>query len=87
MNHFKGKQFQKDVIILAVSYYLRFNLSYRDAQEMLSDRGIKVCYSTIQRWVKEYGPVLYQLWKKKNKSVSSRWKMDETYIKIKGKYH
>jgi len=87
MNHFKGKQFQKDVIILAVSYYLRFNLSYRDVQELLSDRGIEVCYSTIQRWVKEYGPVLCQLWKKKNKSASSHWKMDETYIKIKGKYH
>ncbi|MDG4969832.1 IS6 family transposase, partial [Lactococcus lactis] len=52
MNHFKGKHFQKDFIIVAVSYYLRFNLSYRNIQELLSDRGINVCYSTIQRWVK-----------------------------------
>ena len=54
---------------------------------MLEDRGIRVCYSTIQRWVKEYSPVLYQIRKKKNKSTSSHWKMDETYIKIKGKWH
>ena len=40
MNHFKGKQFQKDVIIISVGYYLRYNLSYRDVQEMLYDRGM-----------------------------------------------
>ena len=82
MNHFKGKHFQKDVIIVAVSYYLRFNLSYCNIQELLSDRGINVCYSTIQRWVKEYGTVLYQLWKRK----TAHWKMDETYIKVKGQW-
>ncbi|MGC3748951.1 IS6 family transposase [Enterococcus faecalis] len=87
MNHFKGKQFQKDVIILAVGYYLRFNLSYREVQEILRDRGIEVCHTTIQRWVKEYGSLLYQEWKKHNKSAASHWKMDETYIKIKGKWH
>ena len=42
MNHFKGKQFQKDVIIVAVGYYLRYNLSYRDVQEILYNRGINV---------------------------------------------
>ena len=41
MNHFKGKQFQQDVIIVAVGYYLRYNLSYREVQELLYDRGIK----------------------------------------------
>ena len=43
MNYFKGKQFQKDVIIVAVGYYLRYNLSYREIQELLYDRGINVC--------------------------------------------
>lgn len=42
MNHFKGKQFQQDVIIVAVGYYLRYNLSYREVQELLYDRGINV---------------------------------------------
>ena len=42
MNHFKGKQFKKDFIIVAVGYYLRYNLSYREVQELLYDRGINV---------------------------------------------
>ncbi len=44
MNHFKGKQFKKDIIIVAVGYYLRYNLSYREVQELLYDRGINVCH-------------------------------------------
>ncbi|WP_420703822.1 hypothetical protein [Enterococcus faecalis] len=46
MDHFKGKQFQKDVIIVAVGYYLRYNLSYREVQEIFYDRGINVCHTT-----------------------------------------
>ena len=87
MNHFKGKQFQQDVIIVAVGYYLRYNLSYREVQELLYDRGINVCHTTIYRWVQEYSKILYHLWKKKNKQSFCSWKMDETYIKIKGRWH
>ena len=87
MNHFKGKQFKKDVIIVAVGYYLRYNLSYREVQELLYDRGINVCHTTIYRWVQEYSKVLYDLWKKKNRQSFYSWKMDETYIKIKEKWH
>ena len=87
MNHFKGKQFKEDVIIVAVGYYLRYNLSYREVQELLYDRGINVCHTTIYRWVQEYGKILYQIWKKKNRQSFYSWKMDETYIKIKGKWH
>ena len=86
MNYFKGKQFQKDVIIVAVGYYLRYNLSYREIQELLYDRGINVCDTTIYRWVQEYSKVLYHLWKKKNRQSFYSWKMDETYIKIKGRW-
>ena len=87
MNHFKGKQFKKDVIIVAVGYYLRYNLSYPEVQELLYDRGINVCHTTIYRWVQEYSKVLYYLWKKKNRQSFYSWKMDETYIKIKGRWH
>ena len=65
MNHFKGKQFQQDVIIVAVGYYLRYNLSYREVQELLYDRGINVCHTTIYRWVQEYSKIICFLWKKK----------------------
>lgn len=87
MNHFKVKQFQQDVIIVAVGYYLRYNLSYREVQELLYDRGINVCHTTIYRWVQEYSKILHHLWKKKNKQSFYSWKMDETYIKIKGRWH
>lgn len=87
INHFKGKQFQQDVIIVTVGYYLRYNLSYREVQEILYDRGINVSHTTIYRWVQEYGKLLYQIWKKKNKKSFYSWKMDEIYIKIKGKWH
>jgi putative transposase len=75
------------VIIISVGYYLRYNLSYRDVQEMLYDRGINVSHTTIYRWVQEYGKLIYQIWKKKNRQSFYSWKMDETYIKIKGKWH
>ena len=80
MNHFKGKQFQKNVIIVAVGYYLRYNLSYRDVQEILYERGIQVSHTTIYRWVQEYSKVLYQIWKRKNRQSLSSWKMDETFL-------
>lgn len=87
MTHFKGKQFIKDIIIVAVGYYLRYNLSYREVSEIMSDRGIHVCHTTVYRWVKEYSQVIYCLWKKRNRLAGDSWRMDETYIKVKGKWH
>ena len=87
MTHFKGKQFKKDIITVAVGYYLRYNLSYRAISEIMSDRGIIVCHTTIYRWVQEYSQIIYCIWKKKNKTVGDYWRMDETYIKVKGKWY
>ena len=77
MNPFKGKQFQEDVIIVAVGYYLRYNLSYREVQEILYDRGIEVCHTTIYRWVQEYGKLLYQIAVSQTKSI---WDMSTTPV-------
>ncbi|KGF76212.1 Mobile element protein [Lactococcus lactis] len=66
---------------------MRYNLSYREVQELLYDRGIDVCHPTIYRWVQEYSKILYQLWKKKNRQSFYSWKMDESYIKIKGRWY
>lgn len=87
MTQFKGKQFQEDIIMVAVGYYLMYHLSYREISEIMNDRGITVCHTTIYRWVQEYSQIIYCLWKKRNKSVGDSWRMDETYIKIKGKWH
>ncbi len=84
MNHFKGKQFKKDVIIVAVGYYLRYNLSYREVQELLYDRGINVCHTTIYRWVQEYSKVLYDLWKKKGSII---YGTDESELILQPHFH
>src|SRR5699024_5587004 len=86
MNYFRYKQFNKDVITVAVGYYLRYALSYRDISEILRERGVNVHHSTVYRWDQEYAPILYQIWKKKHKKAYYKWRIDETYIKIKGKW-
>ncbi|HDR8115891.1 TPA: IS6 family transposase [Bacillus cereus] len=86
MGYFKEKQFKKDIILVAVGYYCRFALSYRDVSEILKERGVSVHPTTIMRWVHEYGNLIYQMWKKKNKSAHHAWHLDETYIKVKGKW-
>ncbi|CUR63649.1 Mobile element protein [Leuconostoc inhae] len=77
MNHFKGRQFSRDIILVAVGYYFRFNLSYRDVVEILRDRGVSVHH---------YGPVFKVLWRKHRQSSSQSWRTDETYIKVKGRW-
>ena len=71
MGYFKGKQFKQDIILVAIGYYCRFSLSYRDVSELLRERGISVHPTTIMRWVHEYGDLIYQIWKKKiNRHIS-----------------
>ncbi|MEW9576720.1 IS6 family transposase [Bacillus toyonensis] len=86
MSYFKGKQFKKDIILVAVGYYCRFSLSYRDVSEILKERGVSIHPTTIMRWVHEYGNLVYHIWKKKNKSARLSWHLDETYIKVKGEW-
>ncbi|EOO24617.1 hypothetical protein IIU_06683 [Bacillus cereus VD133] len=71
MEYFKGKQLKKDIILVAVGYYCRLSLSYRDVSELLRERGISVHPTIIMRWVHEYRDFIYQIWKKKNKSAHS----------------
>ena len=85
MIDFKGKHFMKDVILLVVRWYLSYSLSYRDIEEMMLERGTKVDHSTLNRWVIEYAPLLENEFRKNHKKkTGSSWRMDETYIKIKG---
>ena len=66
---------------------MRYNLNYREVSEIMNDRGITVYHTTVYRLVQEYSQIMYCLWKKSNKSVGDSWRMDETYIKVKGKWH
>ncbi|WP_257154632.1 IS6 family transposase [Bacillus cereus] len=67
-------------------YYCRFSLSYRDISEIMKERGISFHPTTIMRWMYEYCNLIYQIWKKKNKSAHFSWHLDETYIKVKGEW-
>jgi putative transposase len=85
---FKGKHFIKDVILLVVRWYLSYSLSYRDIEEMMLERGTQVDHSTLNRWVVEYAPLLENEFRKNYKKKAGRsWRMDETYIKIRGVWH
>ena len=81
---FKGHCFPKVVILQAVYFKLRFSLSYRDVEELLSIRGVEVDHATIQRWVYKFTPLIEAGLKKRRKKVVNSWRMDETYIKVKG---
>jgi transposase-like protein len=86
MISFKGVHFPKDVILYAVYFYVRYGVSYRDLEEIMEERGIEVDHATLNRWVVRYSPLLATVAKSSKNPVATSWKMDETYIKIKGKW-
>jgi transposase, IS6 family len=83
---FKWRQFEPEVILLAVGWYLRFSLSYRDVEELLAERGIAVDHVTLWRWVQRYAPELERRLRKRLKATNDSWRVDETYIRVKGKW-
>jgi len=85
MISFKGRHFMKEIILMVVRWYVSYALSYRDIEELMLERGIPVDHSTLNRWVIFYAPLLEEEFRNKyKKKVGSSWRMDETYIKVKG---
>jgi transposase-like protein len=81
---FAGFRFPPEVIVVAVRWYLRFNLSYRDVEELLVERDVEVDHVTVYRWVQRYTPLLADAARFRRHSVGDRWHVDETYIKVNG---
>jgi putative transposase len=86
MLSFYGRHFPKAVILMAVRWYVAYALSYRDIEELMNERGVNVDHATIQRWVVKYSPELMKKARKVMKSSAESWRMDETYIKVKGEW-
>ena len=86
LKHFKGFCTAPEVIMLFVYMKCRFSLSYRDLEEMAHIRGAVVDHSTLQRWIIRFVPLLDKQVRKRKKTVGSSWRMDETYIKVNGKW-
>jgi transposase-like protein len=83
---FKGRHFDRQIIVLCVSWYTSFKLSLRDLVIMMADRGISVTHTTILRWVQRYLPEFEKRWRRYARPVGGSWRMDETYIKVHGQW-
>ena len=83
-NPFKGRQYPGEVILMAVRWYLRYPLAYEHVAELLAERGLAVDASCVWRWVQAYAPELNKRCRPYLKSVNKSYRVDETYIKVKG---
>ena len=83
---FKGRQFDQEIIVLCVRWYLRYKLSARDLVEMMSKRGAVLVHTTILRWVQRYVPEFEKRWSRYARPVGGSWRCDETYIRVKGRW-
>ncbi len=83
---FKGRHFDRSVILLCVRWYLAYNLSLRNLEEMIAERGISVDHATIGRWVLRYSPEFLERFNRRKRPVSRKWHVDETYIEVRGRW-
>ena len=83
---FRGRHFNYEIITLCVRWYVTYKLSYRDLVEMMAERNVDVVHTTIMRWVQRYVPEFQKRWQRFTRSVGTSWRIDETYIKLKGKW-
>ncbi len=79
---FKWRHFEPGLILLCVRWYLRYQLSYRDVEEMMRERGLDVDHSTVFRWVQRYAPEINKRIRPHLKMSGTSYRVDETYIKV-----
>ena len=83
---FRGRHFDRSIIILCVRWYITYKLSYRDLVEMMAERGVDVSHTTILRWVQRYVPEFEKRWNRYARPVGASWRVDETYIRVRGRW-
>src|SRR5262249_50087577 len=83
---FKGAHFPRDIILMRVRWYVAYPLSTRHVEELMLERGVHVDHSTINRWVVKDSPLLEEAFHRRKRPVWISWRMDETYIKVKGQW-
>ena len=84
---FKGRHFEREIIVLCVRWYLRYKLSLRDLVEMMAERGLTLAHTTIMRWVQRLVPEFEKRWNRFARPAGRSWRADETYVKIRGVWH
>ena len=85
-NPFKWRHYESEIILLCVRWYLRYALSYRDLEEMMSERGLSLDHTTIYRWVQHCAPELDKRSRPYLKQTNDSWRVDETYVKVRGQW-
>jgi transposase, IS6 family len=83
---FRGRHFADEIIALCVRWYLRFSLSYRDLEELMTERGLSVDHTTVWRWVQRYAPELSRRVRRELKRTGTSWRVDETYVRVAGRW-
>ena len=83
---FAGFRFPPEVITVAVRWYLRYGLSYRDVEELLAERGVEVDHVTVYRWVQRFTPLFADAARPLRHATGDRWFVDETYVKVAGRW-
>ena len=86
MIDFKGSQFEREIILWGVRWYVAYPISYRQLEEMMSERGVAVDHATLNRWVIKYAPEFEKAFRHRQRPVGRSWRLDETYVKIKGNW-
>jgi putative transposase len=84
--NFKGAHFPQEIILTGVRWYVAYPLSTRQVEELMRERGVQVDHATINRWVIRYSAQLEAAFHRRTRSVGRSWRMDETYIKVKGEW-
>jgi putative transposase len=84
MIEFKGSHFERTVILWAVRWYVAYPISYRQLEEMMEEHGVKVDHATLNSWVLKYVPLLEQGFRVRKEAVGPSWRMDETYVRVRG---
>jgi transposase-like protein len=84
--NFLGRHYPKEIILQSLRHYLTYKLSYREIEAIFAERNIHFDHSTLNRWVLKYSPPLEANFRTRKRKVADSWRMDETYIKIKGKW-
>lgn len=82
----KRMRFPKEIILVCIRWYSAYALSYRNLEEIMQERGVSVDHSTVNRWAIRFLPLLEKVFRKRKRPVGISWRMDETYIKVQGKW-
>jgi transposase-like protein len=83
---FTGCHFPPEIVLTCIRWYARFKLSYRDIEELMDERGVRVDHATINRWVVKFSPLLLKAARIHRTAVGKRWRLDETYIRVRGQW-